>query len=171
MLFAAYAVLFVWSQNLGETDPLSVVVPLVAVVLGAMLATIVLGALFHDRRRGAIVATPLVVGLLMYGHAAHYLTPLGVPGFVQQVAWIALVIVGVIAAVRLDTRHLATIDVALTRIAALLIGVALVAIVSFHRQRRLKSDGPSRSTVQGMPTRISQVFRHFSSWPTPPASA
>ena len=132
MLFAAYAVLFVWSQNLGETDPLSVAVPLVIVVLGAMLATIILGALLRDRRRGAIVATPLVVGLLMYGHAAHYLTPLNVPGFVQQAAWLVLVVVGVVAAVRLDTRHIATLDTALTRIAALLIGVALVAIVAFQ---------------------------------------
>ena len=148
MLFAAYAVLFVWSQNLGETDPASVVIPLVMVVLAAMLVTIILGALLHDRRRGALIAAPLVVALLMYGHGAHFLTPLGVPGIVQQAAWVVLVIVGAIAAVRLDASRVVTIDTALTRIAAILIVVALVVIIPFQVSAATSRGSIPRAEVQ-----------------------
>ena len=39
LLFAAYPVLFLWSQNLGETDPADVVLPLVVLVGVAAIAT------------------------------------------------------------------------------------------------------------------------------------
>ena len=124
--------LFLWSQNLGETNPRQVLLPFLAIVLGAALVTIVLGLVFRDRRRGALVATPLVVGLLMYGHAHHLLASVHVPTFVQQAGWAALVVVAVIAAVRLDERRIATIDWALDRIGAILVLVTLVLIIPFQ---------------------------------------
>ena len=124
--------LFLWSQNLGETNPSQVLLPFLAIVFGAALVTIVLGLVFRDRRRGALVATPLVVGLLMYGHAHHLLVTVHVPTFVQQAGWVALVVVAVIAAIRLDARRIATIDWALDRIGAILVLVTLVLIIPFQ---------------------------------------
>lgn len=124
--------LFLWSQNLGETDPRQVVVPLLTVVLGATLLTIILGLVFRDRRRGALVASALVLGLLMYGHAAHIVARIHVPGFLQQAGWVALVVIAVIAAIRLDERWLARLDTALDRVAAILVAVTLVLIVPFQ---------------------------------------
>jgi hypothetical protein len=132
VLFAAYAVLFLWSQNLGETNPRQVLLPFLAVMLGATLVTVVLGVVFRDRRRGALVATPLVVGLLMYGHAHHLLASVSVPTFVQQAGWAALVVVAVIAAIRLDDGRISTIDWALDRVAGILVLVTLVLIVPFQ---------------------------------------
>ena len=110
VLFAAYAVLFLWSQNLGETDPRQVLSRSLGIVLGAALVTIVLGLLFRDRRRGALVATPLVVGLLMYGHAAHLVASstcrVRPAGRLGRRSWSS----PSIAAVRLDERRIATID-------------------------------------------------------------
>jgi hypothetical protein len=125
-------VLFLWSQNLGETNPRQVLLPFLGILLGAALVTIVLGLVFRDRRRGALVATPLVVGLLMYGHAHHLLVSIHVPTFVQQAGWAALVVVAVVAAIRLDERRIATIDWALDRIGAILVLVTLVLIIPFQ---------------------------------------
>src|SRR4051812_28818476 len=106
LLFAAYPVLFLWSQNLGETDPRAVVLPLVVLVGVAAVATLVLSVAFRDRRRAALIVTPLLLGLLMYGHAATLLGKIHVPGIVQQAGWVALVVIGIVAAVRLSARRL-----------------------------------------------------------------
>ena len=132
MLFAAYPVLFLWSQNLGETNSSEVVLPLVILVGGAALLTWLLGRVLGDRRRAALVVSPLVIGLLMYGHAAHYLAALHVPAIAQQFGWVVLVIVGAVAAVRVGTRQLATADTTLDGIAAILVIVTLVVIVPFQ---------------------------------------
>lgn len=132
LLFAAYPVLFLWSQNLGETNPSDVVRPLVVLVASAALLTWVLGRLLTDRRRAALIVSPLVIGLLMYWSVAVSLAALHVPGFVQQAGWIALVIGGGVAAVRLGGRKLATVDTALDLIASIFVVITLVLIVPFQ---------------------------------------
>ena len=87
VLFAAYPVLFLWSQNVGETDPAEVVLPLVLTTVVVGLITVILGLLMRDVRRAALIMTPLVIGLLMYGHASRVVRPLGVPGLAQQAGW------------------------------------------------------------------------------------
>ena len=131
-MFAIYAVLFLWSQNLGPTNPPHVVIPIVVVVVIAAALTIVLGRLFRDIRRGAIVATPIVIGLLMYGHAARLVADLHVPVTAQQLGWVALVALAVIVAVLFGERRIATIDTLLNRVALILVLVTLVIIVPFQ---------------------------------------
>jgi hypothetical protein len=132
VLFAAYAVLFLWSQNLGETNASRVLVPLVAVVAVTAVLTVLLGRAFGDRRRGALVVTPLVIGFLMYGHVARNVADLGVPGFIQQAGWVALTILGILGAWRLDARQLAAFDRALVAVSAILVLVTLVLIVPYE---------------------------------------
>jgi hypothetical protein len=140
LLFAAYPVLFLWSQNLGETDPRDVVLPLVVLVGIAALATWSLGLVLGDRRRAALIVTPLVLGLTMYGHVATLFGRVHVPGLVQQAGWVALVVVGIVAAFRIGNRRLADVDTALDRLAAILVVIALVVIVPF--QATAASRGP-----------------------------
>ena len=132
LLFVAYPVLFLWSQNLGETDPRDVVLPLVVLVGVAAVATWLLGLGLGDRRRSALIVTPLVLGLMMYGHAASLVSRIHVPGLVQQAGWAALVVIGIVAAVRLGARRLAQVDTALDRLAAILVVVTLVLIIPFE---------------------------------------
>jgi hypothetical protein len=132
ILLAAYPVLFLWSQNLGETYPLDVVAPLVAVIVAAAVVTWLLGRLLGDARRAALIVTPLAVGLLVYGHVSTLVTPLGVRALIQQAGWVALVVVAAIAAVRLSEARIAALDRALTGLGAILVAVALVAIVPFQ---------------------------------------
>ena len=59
------------------------------------------GGILGDRRRGALVVAPLIVGVLMYGHVANLVRPLHVPGIVQQAGWVALTVIAFVAAIRL----------------------------------------------------------------------
>jgi len=132
LLFAAYPVLFLWSQNVGEANPADVL-PLVGLaVVVAAVATAVLTLLFRDARRAALVVTPVIVGLLMYGHVANLVHPFHVRPLIQQAGWLALAGLGVVAAIRLDDARLRQVSTILDRVAALLIVITLVIIVPFE---------------------------------------
>ncbi|HEX5829230.1 MAG TPA: hypothetical protein VFY23_17010, partial [Candidatus Limnocylindrales bacterium] len=129
LLFAAYPVLFLWSQNLGETSAADVL-PLMAIVVAIAAAlTLVLGLVLRDVRRAALVVTPVVAGVLMYGHVETLIEPLGIRTTLQQLAWVALVGIGLVAALRLREPALAAASRILDRVGALLVVIALVVIV------------------------------------------
>ena len=129
VLFAAYPVLFLWSQNVAEADPADVVVPLLVTMGAAAILTVLLGLVFRDVRRAAVAVTPIVIGLLMYGHAARVGRSLHAPVLLQQVAWLTLIAIGVIVAVRLSAPRIQRLGTGLTRVAAILIVITLVLIV------------------------------------------
>src|SRR5688500_2902500 len=101
LLVAAYPVLFLYGENVGELELADLVVPLLLVVAGA-LALLVLGALLlRDARRAAIVVSALAAVLLFYGHVTDMLGPLGVRVGVQQVALAGFVALAAIVAFRI----------------------------------------------------------------------
>ena len=117
---------------MGETRPSDVVGPIVVAMAVAAVLTWILGRLLGDRRRGALIVAPIVVGALMYGHVANLARPLHVPGLVQQAAWVALTAVAFVAAIRLPRPRLATLDLFLTRLTTVLVVVTLAVIVPFQ---------------------------------------
>ena len=135
LLFAAYPVLFLWSQNVGEIAPGEVIQPLVMVVGGATVATLGLGFLLGDRRRAALVVTPLVLGALLYGHVAGIAD---VSEAVRHAAWIGIVGLAAVGAVRLGGRRLTTIDTALLRLGVIVLAVPLVAIIPYEVEEALR---------------------------------
>jgi hypothetical protein len=120
---------FLWSQNLGETWPGDVVAPLAFLVAAAGVVTWLAGRLVGDARRAALVVTPAILGLLLYGHVATILRPLDVRVAIQQVGWVALVFVAAVAAVRLPPARIEAIDRLLTSVGVVLVVVTFVAIV------------------------------------------
>jgi hypothetical protein len=157
LLFAAYPVLFLWSQNLGEADPADVVLPLVILVVSAGALTWLLGRLLGDVRRGALIVTPLAIGFLMYGHVGSYVSEFGIGALLQQAGWTGLVVLAGIAAVRLDIAHVARLDRFLTRLAAVLTVVTLVLIVPFQASalagRGSTETFPTHGTTTSAPKR------------------
>lgn len=132
VLFAAYPVLFLWSQNLAEAEPAEVLPPLLVTMAAAAALTVVLGLILRDIRKAALILTPLIVGLLGYGHATRLSRALDLPAVVQQLAWAAAIVAAVVLAFRLSARNLDRLGTALTRIAAILIVVTLVQIVPYQ---------------------------------------
>ena len=126
LLFAAYPVLFLWSQNLADVPLGHALQPLVLIVLGAAIATLALAAVIGDRARAALIVTPIVLGLLMYGHVVDLIAA---PGLVHRLGWVALIGLGALGAWRLGAARLLSIDRALLAVSAVLVVFTLVSIV------------------------------------------
>ena len=156
VLLAAYPVLFLWSQNLGETHVVDVVAPLVLTTAVAFAATWLAGRLLGDRRRGALVVAPIILGTLMYGHVANLVEPLHVRAIVQQAGWATLVVVALVAAIMLSRRAIARLDTFLTRISIVLVAVALVLIAPSQVEAAL-DEAPSGRPARSRPTRPRRV--------------
>ena len=148
LLFAAYPVLFVWSQNVAEIAPGEVLRPLVAVIAGAALATVILGFVFGDRRRAALIVTPVALGGLLYGHVAKLVES---PETVRTAVWLGIVAVAVVGALRLSTRRLATIDTALLRLGLVVLVVPLVVIVPFEIEDAFVKPAPVLAGTESLP--------------------
>ncbi len=135
LLLAAYAVLFLYGQNLGELRPADLGPPLVGVVVAALVVLVVGAYVMGDGRRAALIVGSLTAVLLFYGHAADVLQPFGVRVGFQQVGWAAVLIVVVIVALRIGSFRLAGLTRALNLMTALLVAFALVAIVPAELSR------------------------------------
>ena len=95
-------------------------------MLGAAIATLALAAVIGDRARAALIVTPIVLGLLMYGHVVDLIAA---PGLVHRLGWVALVGLGALGAWRLGAARLLSIDRALLAVSAVLVVFTLVSIV------------------------------------------
>jgi hypothetical protein len=129
MLLAAYPVLFLYGQNLGELELADLVGPLVAVVVTALVALVIGASVMRDGRRAALVVSALAVVLLLYGHVADLVGLSGLRAGVQQIGWVIFFVVVVAVAVRVGHVRLAALTRALNVVAAVLVGLALLTIV------------------------------------------
>ncbi len=138
LLLAAYPVLFLYGQNLGELAPSDLVGPLAAIVLVALAALIVGAYVVRDGRRAALVVSALAAALLLYGHVAGLLGPLGVRAVVLQVGWMALIGLTAVFAIKAGSDRLALVTRGMNLVTALLVIVTLVSIVpaEFARANR-----------------------------------
>src|SRR5262245_52857307 len=77
VLFAAYAVLFLYSVNLDEVLPVDAEMPLARFVLAALVLMALMALPLRSLRRGAIVASAGVVAFAAFGHVAPLLAGRG----------------------------------------------------------------------------------------------
>jgi hypothetical protein len=129
LLFAAYPVLFLWSQNAGIVSVADVIPPLLIVMAVAGVALLILARVLGDVRRAALIVTPAVLAFFLYGHVVDLLRPTDIPVRLQQVGWGVLVVAGVVGAVRLGEGWLRRLDTGLLRVGALLVLVTALTIV------------------------------------------
>jgi hypothetical protein len=100
VLFAAYAVLFLYAANLALVLPVDAAAPLARSVLGAAVVWLVLTLVFRDPRRGAIVATGAVVAFFAFGHVAPGLADRGLHDPAQLAVWGVLLVAALVYAIR-----------------------------------------------------------------------
>jgi hypothetical protein len=133
VLLAAYAVLFLYAENLSEVLLIDVQAPLARAVLGATAATLVLGLLFRNAARGALVASALVAGVFGYGHVAGLLAGGGPDDRLLLGAWVVVVLVAIVTAVR--ARSVARLTSGLNVLALVLVILAAASIVPYELAR------------------------------------
>jgi hypothetical protein len=134
LLFAAYAVLFLYAANLDEVLPVDAAAPLARAILAAVVATAALALAFRDLRRGAIVASALVVAFYAYGHVMGFLSGLGLGDAAQLAMWAAFIIAAAVVAWRIgDALPQAT--TGLNVLAVVLVLLTAVSIVPYELGR------------------------------------
>ncbi|HEY3335030.1 MAG TPA: hypothetical protein VGK16_07295 [Candidatus Limnocylindrales bacterium] len=134
VLFAAYAVLFLYAANLAYVLPVDVVAPLARIVIGAAAAWAALALVLRDPRRGAIVATAGVVAFLAYGHLAPGLADRGLDDRSQMAVWGVVGIAAFVYAIRAN-GSLPTVTAGLNVLAIVLLVFAASSIVPYELNR------------------------------------
>jgi hypothetical protein len=128
-LVAAYAVLFVYSQNLQEVTLRDLVAPLGRALIGAGLATIAPALLLGDMRRGAIVGAALGAAFFGYGHFVTMAEDGGHGVDVVHAVVAGLLVLAVGVAIVLRRERIASITRGLDVATVLLVALVLIPIV------------------------------------------
>jgi hypothetical protein len=126
LLFAAFPVLYLWAENVGEIDPPDALGPMLAIVALVAFATAFPGVLVGDVRRAALVITPVAIGAFMFGHLQ---VSTGQPAETLFAAWIGVTLLALVGALVLPPGGLAAVDRALLAGGAALVGISLFTIV------------------------------------------
>ena len=134
VLFAAYAVLFLYAANLALVLPVDAAPPLARSILGAAVAWAVLSLLFRDPRRGAIVATAGVVAFFAYGHVSPGLADRGLDDRTQVALWAVLLVGALVYAIR-ARGSLPTVTAGLNVLALVLLAFTATSIVPYELNR------------------------------------
>jgi hypothetical protein len=134
ILFAAYAVLFLYSANLDEVLPVDAAAPLARAVVAAAALTAVLALVLRDVRKGAIVASAIVITFFGFGHVAGFLAGLGLGDAAQLGAWGIVVIATFIFAARATSR-VPSATAGLNVFAIILVVIAAATILPYEISR------------------------------------
>jgi hypothetical protein len=134
ILFAAYAVLFLYSANLDEVLPVDAAAPLARAVVAAAALTAVLALVLRDVRKGAIVATAIVITFFGFGHIAGFLAGLGLGDAAQLGAWGVVVVVAFIFAARATSR-VPAVTGGLNLVSIILVVIAAATILPYEISR------------------------------------
>ena len=132
ILLAAYPVLFLFAQNLDRVSLGNLTMPLARAIGAAGVMTAVAWILPPNPRRGALIATALVLVWFYFGRVATLLAPLAVGQTMQLVAWGLFLVVVLVVALRLPDRWISRLTSALNAIGVILVVMTLVQIVPYE---------------------------------------
>lgn len=127
VLIAAYPILFLLSNNLGEVDPREGLIPTAVAVGLAVVLFVLLRLARIETLRAALLVSILAVAVLLFGHLALALQPLGISGLPLLFGWlVGWAIVAFLAlVVQADLRGITAL---LNTGSALLVALALTTI-------------------------------------------
>ncbi len=148
LVLAAYPIVFLYGENLGEASPGDLILPLALVLGGTIVLYGLLRLLMGTAGRAALAASLIVIGALEYGRIVTALarTPLGGGRLLIAVALVAIVLLVVIVRTR---RDLAPINRILDVLSIVLLVVASSGVLAWEVPRAL---GSGTSAGIGVPT-------------------
>ncbi len=123
--------------------------PILRAMAVAAAIAIVAGLLLRDIRRGALVASAMVVVWFTYGHIADLLAPMGVSRDVQLILSAVFVLVFVVGAVLLRPGGIARLTTAVNVVALVLVAMTLINIVPYEVSRTTSAAVPT-TTPDGL---------------------
>ena len=135
LLLAAYPILVLFAQNQSEVRPGETVEPVTGAVVAACLITLVGGVLLRDLRRGAIIATTLVVIWFSFLQVQFVVRPLGVQPNVQVALSLGLVLLVGYLMVRARPATIERLTLGLDVVALVLVALTVIDIVPYQLDR------------------------------------
>ena len=138
LLLAAYAVLFVYAANIGEVLPGQALEPLFTAMAAGAIVLLLCALLYRDVRRGAVLATAIVLAFAFFGHVSAQVEAWAVAEVVQVAIWAGLVILGGVYALR-ARGSLPTVTAALNVFGLALVGITLLTIVPAETSRAVRA--------------------------------
>ena len=122
----------------------------------AAIATLGLALVFGMRARSALIVTPAIFGVLMYGHVLKLSSA---PSDLLVAFGGLLVWFGFLAAWRLSNGRVLRVDRALTGIGALLVGVSLISIVPYEVEEAMAAPPPVLVGGRTLPSETTALKR------------
>ena len=158
-LFAAYAVLFLYSQNLAAVLLVDVGDPLAVAIVQAIVFYAGATILLRSFRRGAVVASAILIAWYGFGHAAPGLAELGLGERTQLGLWL-FGIAGVVTYAVFARRSLPTVTALLNIFATVLVVFTLVSIVPYEISRGARPVAAVEAgiTTSGAPAPTRDVY-------------
>jgi hypothetical protein len=147
VLFAAYAVLFLYSVNLDEVLPVDAELPLARYLLAALALTGLLAIPFRSVRRGAVVASAAIVAFAAFGHVAPVLADRGLDDRGQFLVWGLVVAAAVAYAIRARVS-LPRVTAGLNALAVVLVVAVVASIVPYEMGRAGRANVAPAASVQ-----------------------
>lgn len=148
-LLAAYLILFLFAENLSEVTLGEVLPPLGRALIAVATALLLAGVLLRDLRRGAIVASGLVVGWYGYGHVADLVAPWGLSRDVILAGWAIFLVLALVAAILLSGRWIGRLTSAFDVLGGVLVVLAALRIFRFGSAGAGASIGPTATPRAG----------------------
>jgi hypothetical protein len=145
LLFAAYPVLFLYAQNIGELEPDELIIPLLLVMGLAGIGFVVLSR-FIDARRAAIIVSGLAILLALYGPLDANIQPYLRSWLVRAAILAAAGLLLVVIALRLR-GGLGTATLALDALAVVLVAFTMIPIAQQLVSSMTTSPDPAAETT------------------------
>ncbi|MET0773381.1 MAG: hypothetical protein ABWZ82_09880 [Candidatus Limnocylindrales bacterium] len=135
VLLAAYPVLFLFAQNLAEVGVGETYQPILRAATVAIGITLLAGLLLRDLRRGALIASAVVVIWFAYGYIEDLARPLAPSRDVLLGACLVVLLAVALLAWRLRPGRIAALTTAVNVVALLLVAMTLIDIVPHQLSR------------------------------------
>jgi hypothetical protein len=135
LLLAAYPVLFLFAQNLTEVALGETYQPILRAAAVAVAIMLVAGLLLRDLRRGALIASAVVIVWFAYGYLRDLTLSFGATRDVLLGACLLFVVAVALLAWRLRPSRIAAITTAANVIAVVLVALTFVDILPYQLSR------------------------------------
>ncbi|MFO1539198.1 MAG: hypothetical protein ACKOTZ_01940 [Chloroflexota bacterium] len=149
LLLPAWAVLFLVAENSAQLPVAEALGPVVEGVLAASALLFLGGIVLRDLRRGGLVAVALLAAWYLHGHVAALVAPAGLTGPAALVAWLPVVALAAVGALRLGEQRVAGVTRALSAALVVLVVLAGVRIVPVEVARGAAAGEAAADAVGG----------------------
>ena len=137
LIIGVYAVLLLWSVNLGQIVPQVTIRSFIAALIVSLVTYLVCVLLVRDRNKAALISGWILLAVFFYGHIFSIIDGIKLGGFVIgrhrfMVPILGIITIIVVILILRSKRNLSTLSKSLNLIFPLMIVIAAVPVIIFE---------------------------------------